>query len=242
MLAITVLTARALHPLRIFPVGKPLLPLDQISYGIDATAFAALTANHDDRSPLVVGLQARGTDVGALCILDSARATEEFGRVRVPAEAVGRYRRVAGGPGLREANRSSPPPALALVAPHRDTPRRGDAKREAAATDAWMARSLDDAVRRRSTPSAALRELQDAERDSVLRFGPENPRAALEASVLRLPRAFADFAAARRELNAFALARAAGALDTAGARHVLKGASTGARLDEARGRFCRVYV
>ncbi len=83
-------------------------------------------------------------------------------------------------------------------------------------------------------PSQALKELQDSERDSVLRFGPENPRAALEASVLRLPRAFADFAAARRELHAFALARAAGALDAAEARRILEGASTGARLDDAR--------
>ena len=91
-------------------------------------------------------------------------------------------------------------------------------------------------------PSQALKELQDAERDSVLRFGPENPRAALEASVLRLPRAFADFAAARRELHAFALARASGALDAAEARRILEGASTGARLDDARERFDRIYV
>ena len=67
-------------------------------------------------------------------------------------------------------------------------------------------------------------------------------RAALEASVLRLPRAFADFAAARRELHAFALARASGALDAAEARRILEGASTGARLDDARERFSRVYV
>ena len=91
-------------------------------------------------------------------------------------------------------------------------------------------------------PSQALKKLQDAERDLVLRFGPENPRAALEASVLRLPRAFADFAAARRELHAFALARASGALDAAEARRILEGASTGARLDDARERFSRVYV
>ena len=37
----------------------------------------------------------------------------------------------------------------------------------------------------------------------VLRFGPENPARRSRASVLRLPRAFADFAAARRELHAF---------------------------------------
>ena len=147
--------------------------------------------------------------------------------MRVPAEAVGRYRRVA-------ANQ---------VVPLRDTPRKGDAKREAAATDAWLSRSLDEAVRQLGAkPSQALKELQDSERDSVLRFGPENPRAALEASVLRLPRAFADFAAARRELHAFALARAAGALDAAEARRILEGASTGARLDDARERFSRVYV
>ena len=121
--------------------------------------------------------------------------------------------------------------------------RKGDAKREAQATDAWLAKSLDDAIRQRGVEAPpALRELQDAERCAVLRFGPENPRAALEASVLRLPRAFADFAAARRELHAFALARASGALDAAEARRILEGASTGARLDDARERFSRVYV
>ena len=220
--------AHALQPLTILPVGRPLLPLDQISYGLDAKTFEALTAQHDDdRSPIVVGLHAPGTDAGTLCILDASRATEEFNRIRVPAEAVGRYRRVA-------ANQ---------VVPLRDTPRKGDAKREAAATDAWLAKSLDDAIRQRGVEAPpALRELQDAERDAVLRFGPENPRAALEASVLRLPRAFADFAAARRELHAFALARASGALDTAEARRILEGASTGARLDDARERFSRVYV
>ena len=221
--------ASALQPLTILPVGRPLLPLDTISYGIETKTFEALTAQHDDdRSPIVVGLHAPGTDAGTLCILDASRATEEFGgRIRVPAEAVGRYRRVA-------ANQ---------VVPLRDTPRKGDAKREAAATDAWLSRSLNEAVRQLGAkPSQALKELQDAERDSVLRFGPENPRAALEASVLRLPRAFADFAAARRELHAFALARASGALDAAEARRILEGASTGARLDDARERFSRVYV
>ena len=225
--AACILTAQALHPLQILPVGRPLLPLDQISYGLDAKTFEALTAQHDERTPIVVGLHAPNTDAGTLCILDASRATEEFGRIRVPAEAVGRYRRVASN----------------QVVPLRDTPRKGDAKREAAATDAWLARSLADAVRQLGAkPSQALKELQDAERDSVLRFGPENPRAALEASVLRLPRAFADFAAARRELHAFALARASGALDAAEARRILEGASTGARLDDARERFSRVYV
>ena len=220
--------AHALQPLRILPVGRPLLPLDTISYGIETKTFEALTAQHDDdRSPIVVGLHAPNTDAGTLCILDASRATEEFNRIRVPAEAVGRYRRVAEN----------------QVVPLRDTPRKGDAKREAAATDAWLAKSLDDAIRQMGAkPSPALKELQDAERDSVLRFGPENPRAALEASVLRLPRAFADFAAARRELHAFALARASGALDPAEARRILEGASTGARLDDARWRFSRVYV
>ena len=220
--------AHALQPLTILPVGRPLLPLDTISYGVEAKTFEALTAQHDDdRSPIVVGLHAPGTDAGTLCILDASRATEEFGRVRVPAEAVGHYRRVA-------ANQ---------VVPLRDTPRKGDAKREAAATDAWLSRSLDEAIRQMGAkPSQALKELQDSERDSILRFGPENPRAALEASVLRLPRAFADFAAARRELHAFALARASGALDAAEARRILEGASTGARLDDARERFSRVYV
>ena len=230
--AACVLTAQALHPLQILPVGRPLLPLDTISYGMEAAAFEALTEHTtDERSPIVVGLQARGTDVGTLCILDASRATEEFGRMRIPAAAVGRYRRVADGAGV------------ALVVPHRDTPRKGDARREAAATDAWLAKSLDDAIRQRGVEAPpALRELQDAERDSVLRFGPENPRAALEASVLRLPRAYADFAAARRELHAFALARASGALDAAEARRILEGASTGARLDDARERFSRVFV
>jgi hypothetical protein len=219
--------AHALQPLTILPVGRPLLPLDTIDYGIDASTFEALTAQRDDRSPIVVGLHAPNTDAGTLCILDASRADEEFGRVRVPAEAVGRYRRVA-------ANH---------VVPLRDTPRKGDAKREAAATDAWLSRSLNEAVRQMGAkPSQALKELQDAERDSILRFGPENPRAALEASVLRLPRAFADCAAARRELHAFALARASGALDAAEARRILEGASTGARLDDARERFSRVYV
>jgi hypothetical protein len=220
--------AHALHPLTILPVGRPPLPLDTISYGIETKMFEELTAQHDDeRSPIVVGLHAPGTDAGTLCILDAGRAIEEFGKIRVPAEAVGRYRRVA-------ANQ---------VVPLRDTPRKGDAKREAQATDAWLARSLDEAVRQMGTkPSLALKELQDSERDAVLRFGPENPRAALEASVLRLPRAFADFAAARRELHAFALARASGALDAAEARRILEGASTGARLDDARERFSRVFV
>ena len=219
--------AHALQPLTILPVGRPLLPLDTISYGIETKTFGELTAQCDDRSPIVVGLHAPGTDAGTLCILDASRATEEFGRVRVPAEAVGRYRRVA----------------TNQVVPLRDTPRKGDAKREAAATDAWLSRSLDEAIRQMGAkPSQALKELQDAERDSVLRFGPENPRAALEASVLRLPRAFADFAAARRELHAFALARASGALDASEARRILEGASTGARLDDARERFSRVFV
>ena len=226
-LATCALTAQALHPLQILPVGRPLLPLDQISYGLDAKTFEALTAQHDERTPIVVGLHAPGTDAGTLCILDASRATEEFNRIRVPAEAVGRYRRVA-------ANQ---------VVPLRDTPRKGDAKREAAATDAWLARSLNEAVRQMGAkPSQALKELQEEERDVILRFGPENPRAALEASVLRLPRAFADFAAARRELHAFALARASGALDAAEARRILEGASTGARLDDARERFSRVYA
>ncbi len=219
--------AHALQPLTILPVGRPLLPLDQISYGLDAKTFEALTAQHDERTPIVVGLHAPNTDAGTLCILDASRATEEYGRIRVPAEAVGRYRRVAEN----------------QVVPLRDTPRKGDAKREAAATDAWLSRSLDEAVRQMGAkPPQALKELQDAERDLVLRFGPENPRAALEASVLRLPRAFADFAAARRELHAFALARASGALDASEARRILEGASTGARLDDARERFSRVYV
>ena len=86
--AACLLTAQALHPLQILPVGRPLLPLDQISYGLDAKTFEALTAQHDERSPIVVGLHAPGTDTGTLCILDASRATEEFGRVRVPAEAV----------------------------------------------------------------------------------------------------------------------------------------------------------
>ena len=220
--------AHALQPLTILPVGRPLLPLDTISYGIETKMFEELTAQRDDRSPIVVGLHAPGTDAGTLCILDASRATEEFGgRMRVPAEAVGRYRRVAEN----------------QVVPLRDTPRKGDARREAAATDAWLAKSLDDAIRQMGAkPSQALKELQDAERNAVLRFGPENPRAALEASVLRLPRAFADFAAARRELHAFALARASGALDAAEARRILEGASTGARLDDVRERFSRVYV
>ena len=219
--------AHALQPLTILPVGRPLLPLDIISYGVDASTFEELTAHRDDRSPIVVGLHAPNTDAGTLCILDASRATEEFNRVRVPAEAVGRYRRVA-------ANQ---------VVPLRDTPRKGDAKREAAATDAWLSRSLNEAVRQMGArPSQALKELQEEERDAVLRFGPENPRAALEASVLRLPRAFADFAAARRELHAFALARASGALDAAEARRILEGASTGARLDDAQERFSRVFV
>ena len=77
----------------ILPVGRPLLPLDTISYGIDAKTFEALAAQRDDdRSPIVVGLHAPNTDAGTLCILDASRATEEFGRIRVPAEAVGRYR------------------------------------------------------------------------------------------------------------------------------------------------------
>ena len=219
--------AHALQPLTILPVGRPLLPLDTISYGIETKTFEELTAQHDERSPIVVGLHAPNTDAGTLCILDASRATEEYGRIRVPAEAVGRYRRVA-------ANQ---------VVPLRDTPRKGDAKREARATDAWLARSLDEAVRQMGAkPSQALKELQDSKRDAVLRFGPENPRAALEASVLRLPRAFADFAAARRELHAFALARASGALDAAEARRILEGASTGARLDDARERFSLVHV
>ena len=150
--------AHALQPLTILPVGRPLLPLDQISYGIEAKTFEALTAQRDDdRSPIVVGLHAPGTDAGTLCVLEASRATEDFGRIRVPAEAVGRYRRVAEN----------------QVVPLRDTPRKGDAKREAAATDAWLSRSLNEAVRQMGAkPSQALKELQDAERDSVLRFGP----------------------------------------------------------------------
>ena len=74
------LTAHALHPLTILPVGRPLLPLDTISYGVDAKTFEELTAQRDDRSPIVVGLHAPGTDAGTLCILDASRATEEFGR------------------------------------------------------------------------------------------------------------------------------------------------------------------
>ena len=105
--------AYALQPLTILPVGRPLLPLDTISYGIETKTFEALTAQHDERTPIVVGLHAPGTDAGTLCILDASRATEEFNRIRVPAEAVGRYRRVA-------ANQ---------VVPLRDTPRKGDAKR-----------------------------------------------------------------------------------------------------------------
>ena len=68
LLATCVLTAQALHPLQILPVGRPLLPLDTISYGMDAAAFEALTEHTtDERSPIVVGLQARCTDVGTLC-------------------------------------------------------------------------------------------------------------------------------------------------------------------------------
>ena len=54
--------AHALQPLTILPVGRPLLPLDTISYGVDASTFEELTARHDERSPIVVGLQARGSD------------------------------------------------------------------------------------------------------------------------------------------------------------------------------------
>ena len=47
--------AHALQPLTILPVGRPLLPLDTISYGVDAKTFEALTAQRDDdRSPIVV--------------------------------------------------------------------------------------------------------------------------------------------------------------------------------------------
>ena len=69
----------------------------------------------------------------------------------------------------------------------------------------------------------------------MLRFGPENPRAALEASVLRLPRAFADFAAARRELHARAGARVRRARRRRGeaywkARQQARGSTTRGRL------------
>ena len=66
------ITAQALHPLQILPVGRPLLPLDQISYGLDAKTFEALTTQRDDGAPIVVGLHAPGTDVGTLCILDAS--------------------------------------------------------------------------------------------------------------------------------------------------------------------------
>ena len=36
--------AHALQPLTILPVGRPLLPLDTISYGIETKTFEALTA------------------------------------------------------------------------------------------------------------------------------------------------------------------------------------------------------
>ena len=117
------------------------------------------------------------------------------------------------------------------MVPLRDTPRKGDAKREAAATDAWLAESGRSDSAMGAKPSQALKELQDAERDSVLRFGPENPRAALEASVLRLPRAFADFAAARRELHAFRRWRARPAR-----RRRRGGAYTGRRVNRRAAR------
>ena len=69
----------------------------------------------------------------------------------MPAEAVGRYRRVA-------ANQ---------VVPLRDTPRKGDAKREAAATDAWLSRSLNEAVRQMGAkPSTGSKE--NSRRPSVI--------------------------------------------------------------------------
>ena len=98
--------AHALQPLTILPVGRPLLPLDTISYGIETKTFEELTAQHDDdRSPIVVGLHAPNTDAGTLCILDASRATEEFNRIRVPAE--GRpLRRVASNQSCRCCSRA----------------------------------------------------------------------------------------------------------------------------------------
>ena len=39
--------AHALQPLTILPVGRPLLPLDTISYGIETKMFEELTAQHE---------------------------------------------------------------------------------------------------------------------------------------------------------------------------------------------------
>ena len=107
------------------PVGRPLLPLDTVWSRRENVRSADDTTRRrpvsDRRRPTPPDRRA-----GHCAFLDASRATEEFGRMRVPAEAVGRYRRVADGAGVASA-------------PLRDTPRKGDAKREAAATDAWLA-------------------------------------------------------------------------------------------------------
>ena len=222
------LTAQALHPLQILPVGRPLLPLDQISYGLDAKTLGRADGTTRRAEPIVVGLHAPNTDAGTLCILDASRASEEFGRIRVPAEAVGRYgsvqpksgRAAARHPqkGRREARgRSNGRLAIA------------ESGRSGSAMGAKPSRGAQRAPGRRA-------------RQQCCASGRRIPGPPWKASVLRLPRAFADFAAARRNCTPLALARASGALDAAEAAGVYWKASTGARLDDARAFLASMLI
>mmetsp|Transcript_32652 Transcript_32652/g.101048 ORF Transcript_32652/g.101048 Transcript_32652/m.101048 type:complete len:246 (+) Transcript_32652:328-1065(+) len=218
----------------ILRVGRPMLPLDAIGYGIPPAVFDQIVSEAEDPSAVVIGLQHRDAAAGTLCVLDATRAEIDGGRVRAPAAAVGRYRRLDPAPPRNGALVAMD----AAVAPLVDRPRSGDASREARAHDAWLQRSLARRRRRPRGCGAALREMEEEESSRVLRFAEGNPLAALEAGALRPP-GLEAFAASRRELLSFALARATDDLDVRDAAGLLATASTSVRLDYCARRLAR---
>ena len=69
----------------ILRVGRPLLPLDAIGYGIPPAVFDQIVSEAEDPSAVVIGLQHRDAAAGTLCVLDATRAENDGGRARPTA-------------------------------------------------------------------------------------------------------------------------------------------------------------
>ena len=150
--------------LTVFPVGRPILPLDALaSYRFSTAAFSRLTRTRDDRV-VVCGLEYGSSGVGAVCVVDAERAEDlGDGEIRAPLVAISRfYRRGPATPG-----------GSCDVAPWLDV---DDSECDAAdgcevdAHDAWLLREASDRATRSPAPSRALAALVEADvRNSVER-------------------------------------------------------------------------
>eukprot|EP00629_Pelagomonadales_sp_RCC1024_P001815 CAMPEP_0119261658 /NCGR_PEP_ID=MMETSP1329-20130426/1648_1 /TAXON_ID=114041 /ORGANISM="Genus nov. species nov., Strain RCC1024" /LENGTH=119 /DNA_ID=CAMNT_0007261235 /DNA_START=75 /DNA_END=431 /DNA_ORIENTATION=+ len=111
------LASAAALRLPVFPVGRPVLPLDTLNYGFRPADFDAVETDE----PRYVGLEhPSGGGVGALCLV-AGSAKKDGRRMRAPVVAVGRYRRTAQGPAR--------PGSRCLVEPWLDRERAGDGAR-----------------------------------------------------------------------------------------------------------------